>query len=72
ETIALLLETMSANHFNFGLTLPQGTHRIEVQAKIDTSLNTQTGSAAANATIGKGSLTIEEVNLIPSGYTVNF
>jgi hypothetical protein len=72
ETISLILETMSANAFNFAITLPTGGHTVEVQARIDTSLSSQTGTAAANATIGKGAIAIEEINLIPSGSTYSF
>jgi hypothetical protein len=63
---------MSANAFNFALTMPTGNHNVEVQARISTDLSSQSGSAAANATIGKGAITIEEVNLIPSSNVISF
>lgn len=72
ETIALLQETMSANAFNFALIVGTGKHLVEVQARIHTSLSFQSGSAAANATIGKGSIVIEEANLIPDGNMISF
>ena len=72
EIIGLLQETMSANSFNFALVMPTGNHRVEVQARIHTDLSFQSGTAAANATIGKGAVTIEEVNLIPSGNNISF
>jgi len=72
ETVGLLLETMNANAFNFAIIVPTGRHSVEVQARIHTDLNFQNGSASANATIGKGAITIEEVNLIPSGNIISF
>ncbi|MGZ3743224.1 MAG: hypothetical protein ACXWRA_05120, partial [Pseudobdellovibrionaceae bacterium] len=72
EVIGLLQETMSANAFNFALIMPTGTHQVEVQARIHTDLSFQNGSAGANATIGKGAVTVEEVNLIPSGNNISF
>ncbi|MCM2323726.1 MAG: hypothetical protein NDJ90_10745 [Oligoflexia bacterium] len=72
EMIGLLQETMTANSFNFALTMPTGKHNVEVQAKIHTDLSFQNGTAAANATIGKGAITIEEVNLIPDGNIISF
>jgi hypothetical protein len=65
EEIELILDTMTANSFNFVLNdLSSGVHTIEVQAKIDTATSAQEGTASATATIGKGSVTVEEVRLI--------
>jgi hypothetical protein len=63
EEISLLLSTMDATSFNFGATVGTGVHQISVQAKIDTSTTTQTGSAVAKATIGKGSVVVTEQRL---------
>ncbi|CAG1020570.1 hypothetical protein MTYM_00371 [Methylococcales bacterium] len=65
EEIQLLLKTMNANSFNFVTdTMDAGNHVIEVQARISTDASYQNGNAAAMATIGKGSVAIEEVRLI--------
>lgn len=65
EEIELVLDTMVANSFNFVLNdLSSGVHTIEVQAKIDTATTVQEGTASATATIGKGTVTVEEVRLI--------
>ncbi len=65
EEINLILDTMGAHHFNFVIgNLPQGTHRLELQAQISTSTDFQGGSASAAALIGKGSFTVEEVRAV--------
>jgi hypothetical protein len=65
EEINLILETMAAHHFNFVIgNLPQGTHRLELQAQISSSTDSQNGSASADALIGKGSFTVEEVRAV--------
>jgi hypothetical protein len=65
EEIELILETMDAAAFNFVMDdLSAGVHEIQVQAMIDTSTSSNTGTAQALATIGKGSVTIEEVRMI--------
>lgn len=62
EEIQLILDTMAAHHFNFIIAnLPAGDHTIEVLAEISTSGSAQTGSYNAKATIGKGSLTVEDI-----------
>ena len=48
-----------------------GVHRVEVQARIDLGAAAQTGEAVARATIGKGSMTVEEVRMI-RGEDVSF
>jgi hypothetical protein len=63
EEITLILDTMNAASFNFGANVGVGVHDIEVQAKISTSTSVQTGSAAADATIGKGSVVVTEQRL---------
>ena len=65
EEIELILDTMAAHSFNFIMDdLGPGEHAIEVQAMISTSGSSGAGSASANATIGNGSVTVEEVRLI--------
>ncbi len=62
EEIQLVLDTMAAHHFNFVLAnLPAGDHYIDVKAEIKSSTSSQSGSANALATVGKGSLTVEEI-----------
>lgn len=65
EEIQLVLETMAAHHFNFVLdNVGTGEHVIQVQARITLGESAQAGSAEAKATIGKGSVTVEEVRLV--------
>ena len=72
ETLQLILDTMSANSFNFIATdLIAGTHTIEVQAMLvyvdgDSEYIFDTAETAAMSTayLGKGSVTIEEVRMI--------
>ncbi len=65
ETIELVLDTMDAAAFSFvAVDVPQGTHTVSVQARIDTGGSAQTGSFSALGTVGKGSLTVESVRLI--------
>lgn len=65
EEVELILDTMSANSFNF--LYPDagtGVHTVSVQAKIETDTSFESGSAEAAATIGHGSVTVEEVRMI--------
>lgn len=65
EELELILDTMNANSFNFVLDdVGVGTHTVTVEAKIDTNTASQAGLAEASGTIGKGSMTVEEVRLI--------
>lgn len=65
EELRLVLDTMNANAFNFVLPdLRSGDHSIVVQARIDTSTSAESGEAAANGVIGKGSLIVEEVRMV--------
>ena len=68
EELELVLDTMNANAFNFVLDdLGPGEHLIQVQARIDNEIGVDdlSGSTAkAMATIGKGSVTVEEVRMI--------
>jgi len=65
EEVELILDTMNANSFNFILDgLTSGVHLVEVQAMISSSSSSGAGSSSSNATIGNGSVTVEEVRLI--------
>lgn len=65
EEVELLLSTISANGFNFVVPdLTSGVHQITVQAQIDVGAAAQAGSAEAQALIGAGSVTVEEVRMI--------
>lgn len=65
EEIELMQDTMNASSFNFILdNLSSGSHRVDVQAKIDSGTTVQLGSADAKASIGKGSIVVEEIRLI--------
>jgi len=64
ETIELILDTMSANSFNFALpNLASGWHNIQVQASLDFQGSAQNGSFKASALLGKGTLTAESARL---------
>ena len=55
---------MNANSFNFILDdLGSGVHMVEVQAQIKSASSSQNGTAEARASIGKGSVTIEQVRM---------
>ncbi len=65
EELQLILDTMSANSFNFVIDqLTAGEHTISVQARIDANGSAEEGSFDAMATIGHGSVTIEVVRMI--------
>ena len=72
ETLQLILNTMSANSFNFIVKdLLAGPHTIQVQAKLiyvdgdaDEIYDTAETGAMSNAYLGMGSVTIEEVRMI--------
>ncbi len=65
EEVGLILDTMNANAFNFiTADVGSGVHTIEVQAMISASTHYQEGSAGAIATIGKGSVVVDEAKMI--------
>lgn len=65
EELNLILDTMAAHHFNFVLDdLGSGVHTVQIQARVITDKGAQLGSASAFGSIGKGSLTVEEVRLV--------
>jgi hypothetical protein len=80
EEVALLDDSMGAHSFFFYYddTLP-GDHSIVVEALIDENVgaegaSTSVGDQGAKATLGKGSLSIEEVRLVngASGESIDF
>lgn len=65
EEVQLVLDTMTANAFNFVMQdIGVGVHTIEVQARVHLSEAAQAGAAIAKATIGKGSMTVDEVRFV--------
>ena len=65
EELELILDTMSANSFNFVIDqLTSGVHTISVQARIETNGSAEEGEFEAKAMIGRGSVTIELVRMI--------
>jgi len=65
EELQLILDTMSANSFNFVIDqLTAGVHTVSVQARIKANGSAEEGSFDAMATIGHGSVTIEVVRMI--------
>jgi len=67
EEIELLLDTTAAHHFNFiKADLGQGTHTVVVKSKISNNTVSANGSASASALLGKGSLSVEEVQAVNS------
>jgi len=67
EEIELLLDTTAAHHFNFiKADLGQGTHSVVVKSKISNNTVFANGTASASALLGKGSLSVEEVQAVNS------
>lgn len=68
EELQLILKTLNANSFNFiAADVVSGVHTIEVQARTSANIgvDSENGSlAGAEAFIGAGSATIEEVRMI--------
>lgn len=68
EEVELILDTMNANSFNFIVPdVTSGTHSVAVIAQIDSNTDVSPGSggsAEAMATIGKGTVAVEEVRYI--------
>ena len=82
EMIDLVLETSSANHFNFiASNVGSGDHKIDVYIAIDHAADGEViddisgrkgfGTASAWATVGYGSLVVEEVRLVKGSDGVN-
>ncbi len=73
EEIDLLLDTTAAHHFNFiQANLGAGDHTVIVLAKVSNATASANGSATATALLGKGSLSVEEVQAVnsPDGITI--
>ncbi len=65
EELQLILDTMNANSFVFGLDdLGSGVHTMKVQARMVMNTTVQTGDAEARCAIGKGSRAVEEVRRV--------
>lgn len=70
EDLELILDTMSANSFNFiAPDVSVGTHTVSVYAQVQVVTSTETevnatAEAWAHAYLGKGSTTVEEVRMI--------
>lgn len=65
EEISLMQRTMAAHSFNLiSYNISSGSHKVELQAKIESKSSAQEGEASARATIGKGSLIVEEVRAV--------
>jgi hypothetical protein len=65
EIIELFIGTMSAHSFNFIVEdLEAGMHTVRVYVWATTLAMSQQGSAEAIATVGLGSMTIEEVRMV--------
>lgn len=68
EELQLILKTLNANSFNFvAADVASGVHTIEIQARTSANIgvDSENGSlAGAEAFIGAGSATIEEVRMI--------
>ena len=57
EEIELILSTLNAASFNFVASdVPVGTHMISLQARITSSTSVDTGTATAEALVGKGTM----------------
>lgn len=68
EELQLILKTLNANSFNFlAPNVSSGVHTIEVQAKTTAQVSTVSANgsmAGAEAFIGAGSVTVQEVRMI--------
>lgn len=65
EEIELLLDTTAAHHFNFiKADLGQGVHTVVVKSKISNNTVFANGTASSSALLGKGSLSVEEVQAV--------
>jgi hypothetical protein len=72
EELQLVLDTMNANAFVFGLDdLGSGVHSVKMQARMSLNTTVQTGEVEARCTMGKGSMAVEEVRLV-KGMQIEF
>jgi len=75
EEVSLLLETMSANHFNFVVrNLTPGDHTVTatVYGSTSTDCTTTDESCRAEVAVGPGSITVEEVRATNDGTGISF
>jgi hypothetical protein len=72
EQISLVLDTTSANSYNFAQSVGVGVHTVEVQTRVYLGVAYQNGSAVAQATCGVGTVTVESVRLVAKGATIDF
>lgn len=75
EEVSLLLETMSANHFNFVVkNVASGYHTVTatVTGSTDLACSTADESCRATVAVGPGSITVEEVRATNDGSTIVF
>lgn len=69
EEIELILDTMAAHHFNFvAPNMSTGVHQLVVEVMITSS---SVSDAAAMATVGRGSLSVEEVRATNTEYGID-
>lgn len=68
EELQLILQTLSANHFNFlHANAVPGVQKVVVQARAQAGMllgGTQLGAASAEAFVGAGALSVETIRLI--------
>lgn len=62
EEIELVLNTLSANAFNFvAPNLSSGIYRVTAQAEVTTETSSESGTADATGLVGMGSMIVDEV-----------
>jgi hypothetical protein len=72
EELQLVLDTMNANSFVFGLDdMGSGLHSAKAQSRMALNNTVQTGDVEARCNIGKGSMVVEEVRLV-KGMEISF
>ncbi len=64
EEVRLLLDSMQATSFTFIAPVGSGTHHVDVKSWVDLGAEAQEGSAKAAATIGLGTVLVEEIRLV--------
>jgi len=75
EEVNLILETMSANHFNFVVrNVSSGDHTVKVTitGSTSTSCDTTDETCRAEVAVGPGSITVEEVRATNDGEGITF
>ena len=64
EEVRLLLDSMQASTFVFIAPVGSGTHHVSVKSWVDLGAEAQEGEASAAATIGLGTVLVEEIRLV--------